>query len=210
MLWQERVTKDWIFFKEETGMKHSVALSMRNILLGAFCLVALMPSSNFALQNDSGQAIPSKSLIQLEDPLDEPEFYCVDVPGFRANISLKSAMTVHTCKPGADDEMFSINHPSSGQIYMEAYDLCLQADKAAPGAALYLKSCSESPLQRFVYTKNETILLFGSAELCLTVAPGVGEPTGGPSHLRRDLMFQPCSEVEMTLSKWKIPGISPR
>ena len=33
------------------------------------------------------------TLIQLIDPLDEPEFYCVDVPGFGASLDLQSPLT---------------------------------------------------------------------------------------------------------------------
>ena len=31
-------------------------------------------------------------LIQLTDPLDEPEYYCVDVPGAGRNVRLQSAL----------------------------------------------------------------------------------------------------------------------
>ena len=60
----------------------------------------------------------------LRDPLDEPEFYCVDVAGFGSNLNLNSPLQAHTCKPGADDELFIFNHPTPGQFYMGAYD-CL-------------------------------------------------------------------------------------
>ena len=60
----------------------------------------------------------------LRDPLDEPEFYCVDVAGFGNNLNLNSPLQAHTYKPGADDELFIFNHPTPGQFYMEAYDVC--------------------------------------------------------------------------------------
>ena len=51
----------------------------------------------------SGIAVDSAkadaTLIQLVDALDEPEFYCVDVPGFGTSLNLRSALTAHTCKP---------------------------------------------------------------------------------------------------------------
>ena len=52
----------------------------------------------------------------LRDPLDEPEFYCVDVAGFGNNLNLNSPLQAHTCKPGADDELFIFNHPTPGPI----------------------------------------------------------------------------------------------
>ena len=85
-----------------------------------------------------GPTPTGESLIQLEDPLDEPEFYCVDVVGFRDSLKLDRALQAHTCKPGAEDELFSLNQPSSGQIYMAAYDLCVEAGEGR----LYLKPCS--------------------------------------------------------------------
>ena len=50
-------------------------------------------------------------MIQLRDPLDEPEYYCVDVPGFGRSLNLEGALTAHTCKPNADDELFIYRSP---------------------------------------------------------------------------------------------------
>jgi len=82
------------------------------------------------------QSIPSSTVdshgryIRLIDPLDEPEYYCVDVPGAGRGVRLESALQAHTCKPiaTAADELFTRNHPNDGQIYMEAYDLCVEAE----------------------------------------------------------------------------------
>jgi hypothetical protein len=63
--------------------------------------------------------------IQLTDPLDEPEYYCVDVPGAGPGVRLQSALQAHTCKPlnTAADELFTFDRLKAGQIYMEAYQL---------------------------------------------------------------------------------------
>jgi len=146
-------------------------------------------------------------LIQLRDPLDEPEFYCVDVPGFGRSLNLQGALTAHTCKPGADDEMFLMNSPATGLINMPAYDLCMKASDAEPGASLLLAPCSEEPLQQFLYENSGQIRLEqGSAEgeLCLNVSPEAGEPTGGPSHLRRDLTLEACDQADAARSLWTV------
>lgn len=140
----------------------------------------------------------------LENPLDEPEFYCVDVVGFGASLNVSNPLQAHTCKPGADDEMFAFNRPSEGQLYLVEHDRCLEAD----GASVYVKSCSESPLQRFTYGEDKTLRLEGG-DACLTVAGGNGQPAGGRSHLRRDLLLTACAEVELSLSQWVFPGRSP-
>ena len=89
---------------------------------------------------------------------------------------------------------------------MEAYEMCVEADSVAAGAELRLRDCTDQPRQRFVYEDGEIRLRDSDAEtLCLAIAPGVGTPTGGPSHLRRDLELRPCGEVEAALSEWEIP-----
>lgn len=145
-------------------------------------------------------------LIQLRDPLDEPEFYCVDVPGFGRSLNLEGALTAHTCKPGADDEMFILNSPSPGLISMPAYNLCVEANGAESGSAFQLASCSDLPLQQFQYAADGRIRLIAdsSEELCLTVAPEAGEPTGGPSHLRRGLTLEVCDDTDPARSRWTV------
>lgn len=143
--------------------------------------------------------------MQLVDPLDEPEFYCVDVPGFGASLRLQAALMAHTCKPGADDEIFAVNEPLPGNLLMPAYDLCMEAD----GAEIVLRACSDSAMQRFELDAEGALSLAGT-ELCVAVAPGEGEPTGGPSHVRRDLVLLDCGEGDASLRQWSLPGPSPR
>jgi len=145
------------------------------------------------------------TLLQLVDPLDEPEFYCVDVPGFRDSLRTDRPLQAHTCKPDAADELFIADHPETGQFLMPAYDLCMTAE----GDQVYTRPCANTSAQQFVRRDDLTI---GPAtgDLCLAVAGGNGEPAGGRSHLRRDLQLLPCSAVEPALSQWLMPGGRPR
>ena len=146
-------------------------------------------------------------LIQLLDPLDEPEYYCVDVPGFGRSLNLQGALTAHTCKPGADDEMFKWDSPAKGQIYMPAYSLCMEANGDGAGTTLGLAECSDAPLQFFRYEEDGRIRLEQGTvdgELCLTVGSEAGEPTGGPSHLRRTLSLETCSQVDESRALWTV------
>ena len=145
------------------------------------------------------------TLLQLADPLDEPEFYCVDVPGFRDSLRTDRPLQAHTCKPNAADELFIVDRPETGQFLMPAYDLCLTAD----GGQVYTRPCVNTSAQRFVHREDLTIGPAGE-DLCLAVAGGSGEPAGGRSHLRRDLQLLPCSEVAPALSQWILPGGRPR
>ena len=149
-------------------------------------------------------SVPAESLVMLEDPLDEPKFYCVDVAGFGANLNVNSPLQAHTCKPGTDDEMFAFNRPSQGKLYLVGHDRCPEAG----GGSVYVQSCSESPLQRFAYDEDMTIRVEGES-VCLTVAGEDGQPAGGQSHLRRDLLLDSCAEVEPSLSRLVFPGPSP-
>ena len=140
----------------------------------------------------------------LRDQLDEPEFYCVDVAGFGTSLNVNAPLQAHTCKQASDDQVFTRNQPSEGQLYLIRHDLCIEAE----GVSLYVRPCLESPLQRFAYGEDGALRLSLDG-LCLAVAGGDGEPAGGRSHLRRDLLLEPCSEAEPALSQWVFGVLGP-
>ena len=143
--------------------------------------------------------------VQLVDPLDEPEFYCIDVPGFGNSLNLEGALTAHTCKLGnAEDELFTFSTPLEGNFYMDAYNLCMEAESLEAGASLILNDCSDSASQVFLHSEDGLLWPNEDVSLCIAVAPGEGEPTGGPSHLRRDLTLQLCEEVDASLIEWGV------
>ena len=147
----------------------------------------------------------SSVFIQLTDPLDEPQFYCLDVPGSGTAVRLHAAIQVHTCKriETAEDELFVFDFPDDGQIYMEEYDQCLEAEGDGTGSAVYLRDCSESINQVFTVDNDIIFLSDGIQErLCLAADPNPGIATGGPSHLRRDMSLQPCDSVEPSFARW--------
>ena len=147
----------------------------------------------------------AEGLVMLADPLDEPEQYCLDVPGWGPRVNLDMPLMAHTCKPGASDELFTRGHPGEGQLYMKAFDLCAEAVSERPGAQVQLGRCGSSDLQRFAFESDGRIRLAGT-DLCMAVARGRGQPTRGPSHLRRDLSMEECDTVDASLSVWKAPA----
>ena len=148
---------------------------------------------------------PSPVMIRLVDPLDEPEFYCVDIPGFRQNVQLKAPLMAHTLKRfGSADEMWTMDYPNKGQIHASEYGLCIEAESAESGAALMLREPSDSPLQRFVFTEEGSIVLESHLNLGFAVAPGRGNKAGGPSHLRRDMSLMDIEEIDPSLKTWKL------
>ena len=158
-----------------------------------------------AMPSPTLESATAPSLLQLADPLDEPEFYCVDVPGFRDSLRTDRPLQAHTCKPGAADELFHADRPESGQFLMPAYALCMTAE----GDRVYTRPCAANPAQRFVHRADLT-LRTAADDLCLAVAGGKGEPAGGRSHLRRDLRLLPCAAAEPALSQWLLPGSGPK
>lgn len=155
----------------------------------------------------SDPAYPDRTLVQLRAPLDEPESYCLDVPGFGTNAQLQADLTAHTCKPNApDDEIFAPN-PATGQFRMPAYDLCLAAAAARAGSALRLAPCAAPTLQAFVMDADGRLRLAAADHLCLAVAAGQGAPTGGRSHLRRDVRLENCQTAVPALTQWILPGV---
>ncbi len=145
-----------------------------------------------------------ETLIQLIDPLDEPEFYCVDVRGFGSGSETDQSLQAHTCKPSGEDELFLVNQPSVGQLFMPAYDLCMEAE----GDAVYTRTCTDSSSQVFDVGSDGTVRT-SEGQICLAVVPGEGEQAGGISHLRRDLLLVDCTEGERHLARWILPGSNP-
>ncbi|HIN37793.1 MAG TPA: hypothetical protein EYM77_09135 [Dehalococcoidia bacterium] len=103
----------------------------------------------------------------------------------------------------AEDELFAFDHLGEGQIYMEAYDLCAEATGQTAGSTVVLQPCSDSPNQRFVVDCGTVRLATGGQpDLCLAVDHNDGIPTGGPSHLPRNLTLEGCESISAELSSW--------
>ena len=128
----------------------------------------------------------AEGLVALVDSLDEPEGYCLDVPGWGNRLNLKAPLMAHTCKPGAEDELFTPGHPAPGQLYMKAYNLCVTAASDTPGSEVFLKDCASSTLQRFSLEPSPHIK-HRAKTVCITVAAGDGTPRRDPNHLSRSL-----------------------
>ena len=174
-------------------------LSHLHIAAIAFCLAC---SCTVTAKDFVGGNLVLKAL------LDEPEAYCLDVFGFGMRANIDEPLSVHTCKPeGWRDATFTVDYPDAGQIYMPAYDLCAEVSQFERGAHLFLKACSESPLQRFIYREDQKIEVQGSPgpSYCLTVHPADGIATGGPSHVRREVLILICEEVEAEFAQWLLP-----
>ena len=93
-------------------------------------------------------------------------------------------------------------------------------DASKPPTPKRKRNCTSKPvrtrLQRFTLTAEGQLRLEaaeGTADAtayCLAVEPGEGQPTGGPSHLRRGLLLTPCGDADPSLTRWIFPGARPQ
>ena len=147
--------------------------------------------------------------FQLKAALDSPQNYCLDIFGFGTGAETREPLSVHTCKiEGWRDATFVVDYPEQGQIYAPAYDMCAEVTRFERGAHLMLQTCSESKLQRFIYRENQTIELLagkGPFKFCLVVHPAKGIPTGGPTHIRREVYVYDCDRTDLKFSQWLLP-----
>ena len=84
--------------------------------------------------------------FRLKDRLDDPQGYCIDVPGFGNSIQLDNILQAHTCESGDWDQRFAyLKHYAFGylvnRIVLVDYDRCVVALKQAIGAGLTTVEC---------------------------------------------------------------------
>lgn len=147
-------------------------------------------------------------LLRLADNLDDPQGYCVDVAGFGANIRLDAPLQAHTCKPGANDQLFAPLWPAeNGGFRLVEYQRCLAVSEMESRATLVVSDCNiDVENQRIVLNREGHLLLASvvGSKLCVGVASGKGEPAGGRSHLRRDLALYDCDGADPSLIRWEL------
>ncbi len=147
--------------------------------------------------------------FRLKAPLDESKSYCFDLFGFGPTVDLAEPVAAHTCKnEGWRDATFTVDYPEQGQIYSPDYGLCLEAANHVRVAHLFMKTCSDSELQRFIYRENQTLEVINSnstAKNCVVVHPA-SIAIGGAGHLRREIYMLPCALVkDLELAQWLLP-----
>ncbi len=145
----------------------------------------------------------SQQYVRLVDPLDEPEFYCLDLSGWGDHLRLEDPLQAHTCKTrGGDDQMFSIE---DGKILVGDTGRCLEVAGSGaplPGSAILARKCSDSAMQAFALEENGRISVKGSG-LCLAAGDRSAEASG-PSHMWRVLSVALCDTTNPELMTWQV------
>ena len=152
-------------------------------------------------------------LLRLTAALDDPQHYCIDVPGHSNGVQLDAPLQAHTCKPGADDQLFELGRSDEySTLRMPAYAQdggpCLAVMGDAPSPAI-LVPCHgrDETLFSVAQLRNGGRLSVKAAsfrERCIGIATGAGEPAGGRNHLRRNLTLYDCAAADPALITWEL------
>jgi hypothetical protein len=141
--------------------------------------------------------------VRLVDPLDEPEFYCLDLSGWGDHLKLDDPLQAHTCKTrGAGDQLFSIGE---GKILVGDTGRCLEiasSGRPLPGAAILARECSGNAMQAFTLEEDGRISATGS-NLCVA-AGNQSTDASGPSHVWRVLSVEHCDSTDPELMTWQL------
>ncbi|MCG8440168.1 MAG: RICIN domain-containing protein [Caulobacterales bacterium] len=160
--------------------------------------------------------------IRLTRFLDEPDGYCLDVPGPVTAPMLDFPMVAHTCHADPlGDQVFRFNMDGAGRMRWmhEGHDLCMTAASAEAGASLPLAACTGEARQSFQYTDRGEFQLKDSP-LCIHVErtgpalrdePAEGQDRYGRghpvnpqyTHLMRRLELRECGAGDPAMSRWK-------
>ena len=173
------------------------------ILIKLFLIVVVL-SPIGALQAQDYEGYIGGNFM-LRNAIDSPRGYCLDLEGYAFTTDTSAPVIVHSCKVGFwKDGTWKIDTPNLGQIYSPDFDLCVAAGELKQDAEVFLETCSDSSLQRFVFRDDERVQVKSDAEqtFCLAVAT-TSRPTG--SNLRRQMRMVECDNTEEIYTRWIVP-----
>lgn len=160
--------------------------------------------------------------IRLVRFLDEPDGYCIDVPGGGDRVLLNMPAIAHTCHfDPLPDQVFSFNTDGQGRIVWAGKDeqVCLTAQGVRDGEGFLFASCGDPSAQTFSFERGGALMLADS-DLCLSVertgpsfretlgdgqdAYGRGRPVNPQyTHLARALILAPCGVGDPSMQRWQ-------
>ena len=199
-----------------TPMPAATELPAATLLPTAAALPILTASSTAApiVVARTDEPMPSYGMIRLAAALDDPQHYCIDVPGHSGGVRLNAPLQAHTCKPGANDQTFQIalGYYEYSELRMPAYErdsgrcLAVMDSDYRPVIAAACHSRDESRFSDDRIRREGHLSVKAKAfrERCIGVAAGAGDPAGGRNHLRRDLKVYDCAATDLELITWEL------
>lgn len=142
--------------------------------------------------------------VRLVAPLDEPEFYCIDLAGWGDHLQLDDPLQTHTCKiKGGGDQMFYF---VGNRLKVAGFDRCVQlagsGETTLAGSAVLARPCSDNKLQE-LSMDDAGLIHIGESQYCL----GAGDESteaSGPSHMWRTLTAVDCASTPKDLKSWQL------
>ena len=166
-------------------------------------------------ENDSTNNATAKEIevielveIYLNNFLDEPRGFCLDIKGYKSSASVERGLQAHTCYSYqgeiAVDQGFDFARLANQEFYLPNFDICMQAEKDQETAELVLRPCDKSALQQFVLGDDGKIYLQTDQNLCVTVSRDNSREGGGgsPVHLIRNISMQKCNDDLSSYQIW--------
>lgn len=202
---------------------HLIQMAFFAVLLEAIPIDAYAQSQRLT-DSASQLSFPGgyEGRIRLVRFLDEPDGYCIDVPGSADRAMLAMPAIAHTCHyDPLPDQVFIFNRGGEGLIRwdFDGRSACLTAASAQAQAPFSFEDCEANKFQNFIFTAFGELRL-NDSDLCLAVeatGPRFDEPLGPQqdargrgrpvnpklSHLARALQLSHCGEGDPSFQRWQ-------
>ncbi len=146
----------------------------------------------------------SGDFVRLIAPLDEPEFYCLDLAGWGDHLQLDDPLQTHTCKAtGGGDQMFFFE---GNRLKVDGYDRCVQVAGSSGvtlmGSSVLARPCGDNVLQD-LSMDEEGYIHVGDSKYCLGAGAESAE-AAGPSHMWRTLVVVHCGTTPPNMVTWQV------
>ena len=161
--------------------------------------------------------------INLQQTLDEPRGWCVDLFAHLTNALPLGGFQGHTCfldmgRGPTEDQGFEIAPiKDSGKFRLAYFNMCMTMQEPKPGSYVGAEPCVDEPAQKFTMRPDGRIVSASSPQLCLTLGdrtvPGGGRLARAGSRppatnfdipqIRR-LSFESCSAAKSKLQRWQL------
>ena len=159
------------------------------------------------LMGMSLQAFSQSMFLRSVYELEDPRGYCLDIPGFGAQIRIDAPITTHTCKyslPGFDvDEIFE---HTDGKLRLVNYDRCLSADSMEAGRA-DVNSIDCGDAHEWQVHADGRVTPSSDSSQCLTLAAErvfVNTAIGTvPPYSSRAVSLEPCTADASYRQRWR-------
>ena len=148
--------------------------------------------------------------IQLVNKLDDQRGYCIDIRGHKERAKIQRGLQAHTCYSYQGqigvDQAFDTSLLETGEFYLPAFDVCMEAENKYQGSRLILTRCADQNLQKFKLNSTNEIRLVINNKLCVTANDGESQEGGGgtPVHLIRRLTLEICATTKNEYKHWHV------